>query len=249
MKVRVQNQPAIILHQYPYSETSLILDVFTRQFGRVNLIAKGAKRPNSNLRAVLQLFQPLVISYSGAGDVKTLTSAEWVNGILPIASTYLISSFYMNELIRSVCAKDDPHEPIFNVYLTALLELSRLSQNNMLAAELVDTMDLHCILRKFEKALLEHLGFAMSISQDWLNTLHQDTLLNYQPNTGFNIKQDKDPSDWPIITQQSLQALLQNNYIVQPNMIKKLLGFMLAQHLKKRLHSKALLQDVQLMKV
>ncbi len=242
MKVRIQNQPAIILHQYSYSETSSILDVFTLQFGRVNLIAKGAKRPNSNLRGVLQLFQPLVISYSGAGDVKTLTHAEWVNGILPIDNSYLISSFYMNELIRNVCAKDDPHESIFNVYITALIELSHLSRGALSQA-----MDLHCVLRKFEKSLLEHLGFAMSISLDWLNSLHENELLSYKPNIGFVLAQDNQPSEWPVITRQALQALLHNNYVVQPYMVKKLLGFMLAQHFKIRLHSKTLLQDMHLM--
>ena len=81
---RVVNQPAFVLHSYPYKETSLIVEVFSRDFGRVPLIAKGAKRPHSQLRGVLQTFQPLQLGWTGKSEVRTLTTAEWIGGLLPL---------------------------------------------------------------------------------------------------------------------------------------------------------------------
>ena len=81
---RVVNQPAFVLHSYPYKETSLIVEVFSRDFGRVPLIAKGAKRPHSQLRGVLQTFQPLQLGWTGKSEVRTLTIAEWIGGLLPL---------------------------------------------------------------------------------------------------------------------------------------------------------------------
>src|SRR3954471_12676152 len=75
------NEPAFVLHAYPYRETSLIVEAFTPAFGRIALVAKGAKRPRSETRGLLQAFQPLVLSWTGAGELKTLTSAEWRGGL------------------------------------------------------------------------------------------------------------------------------------------------------------------------
>ena len=77
--IRIADEPAFVLHSIPYKETSLILDVFTRQYGRMALIAKGAKRPHSTLRPVLQRFQPLLVSWSGKSELRTLTKSEWVH--------------------------------------------------------------------------------------------------------------------------------------------------------------------------
>lgn len=78
--VRVTAQPGFVLHSYPYRETSLIIDVLTRDHGRIALVAKGAKRPHSALRGVLQTFQPLSLSWSGKSELRTLIRAEWVGG-------------------------------------------------------------------------------------------------------------------------------------------------------------------------
>ncbi len=233
VKLRISNQPAFIIHQYSYSETSLILDVFTRDFGRISLIAKGAKRPYSKLRCVLQLFQPLVISYSGAGEVKTLTQAEWVNGILPIPSKSLISAFYMNELIRESCAKEDPHPELFDSYLSALTEIS-YSKN------------IHHTLRQFEKSLLTYMGFGIYWHKDWLSSVDKDEILIYQPNIGFKVKQDNDPSYWPTITKKGLLGIIEDNYNHEPANIKKLLRFMVSQHFSQNLKTKKIVQDLSI---
>ncbi|MFL6705486.1 MAG: DNA repair protein RecO, partial [Paraburkholderia graminis] len=87
---RIAEQPAFVLHSYPYRETSLIVDVLSRDHGRLALVAKGAKRPHSALRGVLQTFQPLALSWSGKSEVRTLTGAEWVGGMLPLTGDALL---------------------------------------------------------------------------------------------------------------------------------------------------------------
>jgi recombinational DNA repair protein (RecF pathway) len=117
-----------ILHQYPYTETSLILDVFTQNHGRINLIAKGAKRPNSQLRPVLQLFQPLWLSYSGKNDLKTLTKAEPEGAILQIQAKYALHILYIHELMMQLCPKQAPQGLIFNAYIDLLKDFHEFSQ-------------------------------------------------------------------------------------------------------------------------
>src|SRR3954464_9342317 len=113
---RISGQPAFVLHSYPYKETSLIVDMFTRDYGRVALVAKGAKRPLSKLRGVLQTFQPLSISWSGKTEVRTLTAAEWIGGLVPLEKSALLCGFYLNELLVKLLARDDPHPALFDHY-------------------------------------------------------------------------------------------------------------------------------------
>jgi len=84
-KTRIDHQPAYVLHSYPYSETSLIVDVFSRDHGRLPLLARGARRPRAALRGLLQAFQPLELAWFGSGEVRTLAKAEWQGG-LPLLS-------------------------------------------------------------------------------------------------------------------------------------------------------------------
>src|SRR5512137_1694086 len=96
---RRDDQPAFVLHVYPYKETSLIVEAFTLDFGRVGMVAKGAKRPRSELRGLLQAFQPLTLSWAGAAELKTLVKAEWRGGIALPEGAALLSAFYLNELL------------------------------------------------------------------------------------------------------------------------------------------------------
>ena len=80
VRQRIDQQPGFVLHSYPYRETSLIVEVFSRDHGRIGLVAKGARRPMSQLRGVLMAFQPLLIDWSGGGEMKTLVRAEWQGG-------------------------------------------------------------------------------------------------------------------------------------------------------------------------
>ncbi|HEY8101035.1 MAG TPA: DNA repair protein RecO [Burkholderiaceae bacterium] len=148
---RIINQPGFVLHSYPYKETSLIVDVFTRDYGRIALIAKGAKRPHSKLRGVLQTFQPLSISWSGKSEVRTLITAEWIGGLLPLEKSALLCGFYLNELLVKLLARDDPHPALFDHYIATLNQLAHDEPAPI-------------VLRKFERALLKETGVAADLN-------------------------------------------------------------------------------------
>ncbi|MDB5771843.1 MAG: recO [Burkholderia sp.] len=148
---RVADQPGFVLHSYPYKETSLIVDVFARDHGRVALIAKGAKRPHSKLRGVLQTFQPLSVGWTGKSEIRTLTTAEWVGGLLPLEKSALLSGFYLNELLVKLLARDDAHPALFDHYVSTLNQLAHDEPAPI-------------VLRKFELALLKETGVASNFT-------------------------------------------------------------------------------------
>lgn len=152
-KQRHDAQPAFVLHTYPYLETSLIVEVFTQNYGRIALIAKGAKRPTSALRGLLRAFQPLLLSWGGKSELRTLHKAEWQGGQLPLQGTALICGFYLNELLIRLLHRNDPHEQLFAYYEEALTALS-------ISSDYVPT------LRHFEQRLLQELGYALMLTQD-----------------------------------------------------------------------------------
>lgn len=142
---RAADVPAFLLHAAPWRETSLLLQVFTRDYGIVALVAKGAKRPHSMLRPVLHAFQPLLLSWSGAGDVRTLTRADWA-GMLPLSGRAYMSAWYMNELLVRLLPRDDPHPVLFDAYDEALRQLA--ASTSAVSA-----------LRRFEWVLLSETGY------------------------------------------------------------------------------------------
>ena len=106
-------EPAWLLHHRPWSDTSRILDLITRDHGRITLFAHGSRRPKSPLRAVLRPFAPLLVSWTGRADGGTLTAAEAV-AITTLAGTRLLSGFYLNELLLKLLPKEDRHEAIYD---------------------------------------------------------------------------------------------------------------------------------------
>lgn len=106
-------QRAFVLHSRPWSETSLMLDVFTEESGRVRLVAKGARSKRSNLKGALQPFTPLLLRYSGRGEVKTLRSAEAVSLALPLSGITLYSGLYINELLSRVLEYETRFSELF----------------------------------------------------------------------------------------------------------------------------------------
>ena len=148
---RISDEPAYVLHRYDWSESSLILEVFTRHQGRVALVAKGAKRPSSGFRPVLLPLQPLHVTYSpGAGgdaEIHTLKGAEWVGGHVMPTGDALLSGYYLNELLLRLLARDDPHERLFDSYAAVV---------QVLASEHGEA--LQPALRAFELLLLREIG-------------------------------------------------------------------------------------------
>jgi len=145
-KQRVEQQAAWVLHTYPWRETSLLVEVFSRDHGRVGLVAKGARRPYSQLRGVLMAFQPLSMDWSGGGEVKTLIRAEWQGGQPLLTGRALICGYYLNELLVRLTAREDPHPRLFSAYADAVRALGRAEAESP-------------ILRRFELALLQDLGY------------------------------------------------------------------------------------------
>lgn len=152
-KQRQEAQPAFVLHSYPYRETSLVVEVFTRNFGRLPLLAKGAKRPGSALRGLLRAFQPLELGWGGKSELRVLHKAEWQSGLVPLRGTGLICGFYLNELLMRLLHRNDPHEQLFAYYQDTL---SSLSEHDAYIP----------MLRGFEQRLLQELGYALTLDHD-----------------------------------------------------------------------------------
>lgn len=145
---RVQLEPAYLLHQRQWRDSSRIVDFLSRDYGRVTLFAKGVRRAGSSWQAVLQPFAPLVISWSGSGDGGTLTGAELVDRPLAVAPGCLMSAFYLSELVLKLLGREDPHPDVHEAYTMALAALTDP------AGELRG-------LRLFEKRLLEAIGVGL----------------------------------------------------------------------------------------
>ena len=148
---RFSNEPAFVLHRYDWSESSLILEVFTRNHGRTALVAKGAKKPSSNFRPVLLPLQPLHLGWTqsagGDAEIHTLKGAEWVGGHIMPTGDALLSGLYMNELLLRLLARGDPHSLLFDHYAAVV---------QVLASEHGEALE--PVLRLFELVLLREVG-------------------------------------------------------------------------------------------
>src|SRR5215471_16166814 len=152
-RARQESREAFVLHSYPYRETSLLLDVFARGFGRVSMVARAARSPRSALRGVLLGFQPLALSWFGKGEVRTLARAEWIGGASRLQGEALMCGFYVNELLVRLLPREDPHDALFARYRDALDGLASAGDSGS-------------ALRSFERALLKELGYAMTLDRD-----------------------------------------------------------------------------------
>lgn len=170
---RITDQPAFLLHSVPYSETSLVLDLLTRDHGRVAALAKGAKRPRSALRAVLLQFQPLRIAYSGRSELRTLTGADWQGGLDSPRGDGLMSAFYLNELIMRLVAREDPCPRLYDEYEWALRQIAAGGA-------------LESTLRRFEWTLMRETGVAPDLTTDSEgNAITSDKRYHWIPDGGF----------------------------------------------------------------
>lgn len=154
---RLDNQAVYVLHTFPYKETSLVVELFTHGFGRVATTAKGARRPRSAMRGMLQAFQPLLATWSGKLELKTLHGLEWGGGLLLLKGEALMCGFYLNELLLRLLPREDPHEALFEYYGATLRTLA-------------SSQDLATTLRRFELKLLQELGYAIPLDLDENNT-------------------------------------------------------------------------------
>jgi len=152
---RINNEPGFILHTYPFKETSVVAEVFTRGHGRVALIARGARRPASALRGLMQPFTPLLLSWFGKAELKTLHAAEWQGGLMAPEGRALMCGFYLNELLLRLLARGDAHETLYDRYLATLGQLA----GEACGTDYERATYFERILRRFEKNLLSEIGY------------------------------------------------------------------------------------------
>jgi len=217
---KIVGQPGFVLHSYPYKETSLIVDVFTRDFGRIGVVAKGAKRPLSKLRGVLQTFQPLSLSFSGKSELRTLIDAEWVGGLLPIEKTALLCGFYLNELLVKLLARDDAHPKLFDHYVSTLNELAHGEPAPI-------------TLRKFERALLKETGVAADLTRCTTTRARVENGGQYVVDPERGARSAGASESWPVVSGKTLIDMEREDYADPQTQAqsKQLMRFLLAYQL------------------
>jgi DNA repair protein RecO (recombination protein O) len=170
---RADQEPGYVLHTYPYKETSLIVEAFTRRHGRVAVLARGARRPRSAMRGMLLSFQPLQLAWSGAGELATLMRADWGGALRPLYGKGLMCGFYVNELVLRLLPREDAHEALFDQYAETI---AALASGEALAG----------VLRGFEKRLLAELGYAPVLEREAMTGAPIDPggRYRYEPDRG-----------------------------------------------------------------
>jgi DNA repair protein RecO (recombination protein O) len=200
---RVSHEPAYVLHHYDWSESSLILEVFTRHHGRVALVAKGAKRPSSNFRPVLLPLQPLQLSYGGDAEIRTLKSAEWMGGHVMPTGEALLSGYYLNELVLRLLARDDAHQALFDGYAVVVQVLAGDHGGAQAATQAA-------ALRAFELLLLREIGLLPALDAETLTLSPLDPGLRYalMPEAGLRLA-GEDEAALEGVEWQALQRTLE----------------------------------------
>lgn len=180
--MRISLQPAYLLHRRPFRDSSQLLEVLTAEYGRIGLVARGIRRRSrgGSSGSLLQPFAPLLLSFTGSGELKTLTGIEAGGGIAPLRGDALLSGFYLNELAVRLLHRDDPQRDIFGAYALAL-------------AALADGSAIEEALRAFEFRLLEALGYRLELDVDAAGGGAIDDALQYafHPGAGLFTQTDQ----------------------------------------------------------
>ena len=195
MHSRVELERTFVLHQRPYRESSLLLEVFAAHAGRIGLLAKGARRPQSRWRGILQPFRPLLLSWSGRGELASLTRAELVGRVRTPNGRSLLSAFYVNELLLRLLHRHDAHPELFETYHDTLTLMCDGESDDV-------------VLRIFEKKLLAAIGYGLVLDRDIASgdPLEPDCSYDYWPDRG-PVRQCGRETHAVAITGRTLRAL------------------------------------------
>ena len=233
--VRTTGALGYLLHATPYRETSLVVEIFTRDYGRVAAVAKGARRPRSALRPVLLQFQPLSVSYMGRGELRTLTAVEWVGGVDAPRGDALLCAFYLNELLVKLLAREDAHPGLFEAYVLALREMG--------AGGALDET-----LRRFEWTLLRETGYAPDLACDTAaRPIEAQQTYAWRPGAGF-ARVAEDSGAATIVHGSTLHDIAAGCYAARYSRqeAKYLMRAIVGHHLEGGvLHSRQILIDLQ----
>ncbi|HEX5538495.1 MAG TPA: DNA repair protein RecO [Methylophilaceae bacterium] len=233
---RQNDQPVYVLHTYPFKETSLVVELLTRDFGRVAAVAKGARRPRSAMRGMLQSFQPLLGTWSGKAELKNLHSLEWDEGLLLLQGEALICGFYLNELLLRLLPREDAHAALFDYYKHTLRVLATGQQ---LAAS----------LRRFELKLLQEMGYAVPLERDEQEApIDPGRTYYYVAERGALAGQQTQHEIGVKLAGKTLRDMARDDYAdaQTQQQSKQLMRMLLAHYLgDKPLHTRQLLIDLQ----
>mgnify|MGYP001466574113 FL=1 len=235
MKRRAEHEPGFVLHAYPYKETSLIVEAFTRRFGRVGLLARGARRPRSMLRGVLLAFHPLRLTWTTSAELGTLISAEWGGGQATLAGAGLMCGFYINELLLRLLPRDDAHEALFDAYGAAL---SRLAAGEAQGS----------VLRSFERRMLAELGYAPVLDRDAANGAEIEAAKHYAYEAERGPVETSRTSGESVISGRTLLDMAADNYDSSRTReeSRRLMRVLIGERLGgQTLHTRAVLSELQ----
>lgn len=224
------SQPGYILHQQNYRESSLIIDVLTRDLGRISLIAKGVRKAKSKTASILRPFKPLSLSFVGKTSLKTLTHVEVLNGFDGLTGMGLYCGFYVNELICSFLHKEDPHPEVFWDYQDCIMQLSQTNFSEP-------------ALRIFELNLIQNIGYGINLGFDLRNDKPIDLSKKYLFNKDEGLIEDTDG----MFSGATLLAMEQRIFI-DPLVLseaKKLMRMVIDNRLQgKRLKSRSVINNI-----
>jgi DNA repair protein RecO (recombination protein O) len=235
---RVERETAFVLHTYPYSETSLLVEAFSRLHGRLPLLAKGARRGGSSLRGSLLAFQPLSVAWSGRGEVRTLVRCEWQGGQPMLQGDRLLCGFYLNELLLRLLPREDAHEQLFDHYAGAVRGLAGDASPG-------------AVLRAFERRLLQELGYALSLDRDAATgaPIEADRRYRYEPDRGpVPIVNGIDADERGAVPGRVLLALARDDYAdpATAQAAKQLMRTLIDHRLDRQpLHSRTIFRALQ----
>lgn len=222
-------QQGLVLHTRPYRESSLLVELFTRDAGRLTVLAKGARRLKSPYRGTLRPFITLLLGWSGKGELPILTQAEALHSGFDLSYDRLWCGFYLNELLMRLLHRHDPHFELFDQYVDALGLLSTVGEYES-------------VLRIFEKHLLKELGYALELGYEYTSgaTINEDKFYRYVPTQGLTVC---DPSSVKGFTISGRSVLaLQKEILTDPLHLKEsktLMRYVIGYYLSgKPLHSR-----------
>jgi DNA repair protein RecO (recombination protein O) len=176
--MRIDHQPAFILHARAYRETSLLLECLTRDHGRVGLVARGVRRERARIpRALLQPLVPIGLGWNGRGELATLTQVEATGPVLDLAGDTLLCALYLNELVLRITPRQDPHPQLFDDYEETLARLARGEPQAW-------------TLRRFERDLLAHLGYGLVLD------VEGDGGMPLDPARDYAYRHEHGPTPW-----------------------------------------------------
>mgnify|MGYP000519293093 CR=1 FL=1 len=234
MPAKVVGEPGFILHAWEWSESSQLLDVLTLHYGRVFMVAKGAKRPSSQMRGLLTQFCPLLFHWSGRREAKSLVRVDWLGSLMPLTGETLMSAFYVNELVLRLCQREEHHPGLFSAYVTVLDALAAGRRDGVQPA-----------LRAFERTILTLAGWTPSTEgfpEAQAYVFREGVLCAAQPCTNGNTSAPRH------YRREEVEALLQGDFTKKSTQraLRDMLREMIEYHLEHRvLNTRRILAELK----